>query len=160
MQDNNNGVMPEYQVLHDHLSNLINLAKEDTTEHGLGVLKGLNLARASIKDSFEWAYRGGFSGYVNALDYPQICNLIEIANRLKSEKDAESKKWIHQVCLETGVKNFREDELPQAIDCYHQELQRVAKDEPGDIQALRMVKLQHFKERESEYEEYFDRGPK
>lgn len=81
MQDDNQGLMPEFQVLHDYLTNMINMATENggDSEYAYGLRSGLLRARDGIKDSFDWSYRGGISGYVNKLDYDQLCRLIEVA---------------------------------------------------------------------------------
>ncbi|MNR63007.1 hypothetical protein D3C85_1851750 [compost metagenome] len=53
------------------------------------------------------------------------------------------------------TENFRHDQLQQAIDFYHKELLSVAAKEPGDIAAIREVRLSHERVRSSEYEDYF-----
>jgi len=158
MQDDNQGLMPEFQVLHDYLTNMINMATENggDSEYAYGLRSGLLRARDGIKDSFDWSYRGGISGYVNKLDYDQLCRLIEVAQHLKAIKDDEQKLVVHQVIdWPGGCKDFRQDQLQEALAYFHQAQLRVANEKPGDLRALREVELRHIRVRSSEYEDYF-----
>lgn len=161
MQDDNQGLMPEFQVLHDYLTNMINLASAGAADLGddtyfNGLKEGLIKARAGIKDSFDWSYRGGISGYVNKLDYDQLCRLLEVAGEIKARKDEEEKMVVHQVIdWSGGCKDFRQEQLQEALAYFHQAQLRVAAEKPGDLRALREVELRHIRVRSSEYEEYF-----
>lgn len=158
MQDDNKGLMPEFQVLHDYLTNMISMATENgsDSEYAYGLRDGLLRARDGIKDSFDWSYRGGISGYVNKLDYDQLCRLIEVAQHLKAIKDDEQKLVVHQVIdWPDGCKDFRQDQLQEALAYFHQAQLRVAAEKPGDLRALREVELRHIRVRSSEYEDYF-----
>jgi hypothetical protein len=158
MQEDNKGLMPECKVLQDYLTNMINLATpmSDDDKFMKGMREGLMRARDGIEDSFKWSHRGGISGYVNSLDYDQLCRLLEIANEIKARKNEEEKLVVHRVVMYAGyTENFRQEQLNKAIDCYHKELLKVAKEEDGNIAAIKQVRLVHERVIASEYEEYF-----
>lgn len=158
MQEDNKGLMPECKVLQDYLTNMINLATpmSDDDKFMKGMREGLMRARDGIEESFKWSHRGGISGYVNSLDYDQLCRLLEIANEIKARKNEEEKLVVHRVVMYAGyTENFRQDQLNKAIDCYHKELLKVAKEEDGNIAAIKQVRLVHERVIASEYEEYF-----
>lgn len=158
MQEDNKGLMPECKVLQDYLTNMINLATpmSDDDKFMKGMREGLMRARDGIEDSFKWSHRGGISGYVNSLDYDQLCRLLEIANEIKARKNEEEKLVVHRVVMYAGyTENFRQEQLNKAIDCYHKELLKVAKEEDGNIAAIKQVRLVHERVIASEYEGYF-----
>ncbi|MGY4028451.1 hypothetical protein ACW5WQ_21320 [Aeromonas rivuli] len=98
--------------------------------------------------------------YVAALDYDQLRYLLEVANAKKAAKDDETRRYVHQVVLESGlVANFREEQLAEAVLCLHQCQLALLKSEPvlaKQIYQLRYIKLQSFKECESDYETWFE----
>lgn len=158
MQEDNKGLMPERKVLQDFLTNMINTVSHgaDTDDYIKGIRDGLRRARDGIEESFKWSHRGGISGYVNSLDYDQLCRLLEIANEIKARKNEEEKLVVHRVVMYAGyTENFRQEQLNKAIDCYHKELLKVAKEEDGNIAAIKQVRLVHERVIASEYEEYF-----
>ncbi|WP_270832636.1 hypothetical protein [Aeromonas sp. QDB22] len=158
MQEDNKGLMPECKVLQDFLTNMINTVSHgaDTDDYIKGIRDGLRRARDGIEESFNWSHRGGISGYVNSLDYDQLCRLLEIANEIKARKNEEEKLVVHRVVMYAGyTENFRQEQLNKAIDCYHKELLKVAKEEDGNIAAIKQVRLVHERVIASEYEEYF-----
>lgn len=159
MQDDNKGLMPEFYHLKARIAARIGDPRVNPPSDYLrGHTDGLLLAMDLAEQSFKWSSQGGTSGYVNSLDYGQLCYLIDVAKDLKAKKDEEEKIWVHRVVVYAGyTENFRHDQLQQAIDFYHKELQDVAAKEPGDIAALRDVRLSHERVRASEYEEYFDK---
>lgn len=157
MQDDNQGLMPEFYHLKARIAARIgDIGQNPRSDYQRGHTDGLLLAMELAEDSFKWSSQGGTSGYVNSLDYGQLCYLIDVAKDLKAKKDEEEKLWVHRVVTFLGyTENFRYYQLQEAIDFYHKELQSVAAKEPGDIAALREVRLSHERVRASEYEEYF-----
>lgn len=157
MREDNQGLMPEFQTLHDYLTAMINMAAAGADDQYLaGMREGLIRAREGIKDSFDWSYRGGISGYVNSLDYDQICRLLEVAGEIKARKDEEEKLVVHRVIYwPEGGKDFRQEQLQEALSHYHETQLRVAAEKPGDFRALKEVELRHVRVRASEYEGYF-----
>jgi len=157
MQEDNKGLMPELKTLYDYLTNMINMAAGVADDQYLaGMREGFIRAREGIKDSFNWSHRGGISGYVNSLDYDQLCRLLEVANEIKQRLDDEEKLVVHRVIYwPEGGKDFRQEHLQEALAHYHEAQLRVAAEKPGDLRALKEVELRHVRVRASEYEEYF-----
>lgn len=160
MQEDNKGLMPECKVLQDYLTNMINMATpmSDDDKFIKGMREGLIRARDGIEESFKWSHRGGISGYVNSLDYSQLCHLLEIAGEIKARKDEEERLVVHRVIYwldGSSGKDFRQEELQEALAHYHQAQLRVVAEKPGDLLALKEVELRHVRVRASEYEEYF-----
>lgn len=157
MQEDNKGLMPEFHHFKERVTDVVGeVPTKPESDYRRGYVAGLNRAVELAEDSFKWSSNGGTSGYVNSLDYGQLCYLIDVAKSLKAKKDEEEKIWVHRVVVFAGyTENFRHDQLQQAIDRYHKELQLVVVKEPGDIAALREVKLLHEKVSASEYEDYF-----
>ncbi|MGL6149824.1 MAG: hypothetical protein ACRC1N_01295 [Aeromonas sobria] len=158
MQEDNKGLMPERKVLQDYLTNMINTASHgaDKDDYIKGIREGLIRARAGIAESFSWSLRGGISGYVNSLDYGQLCRLLEVANEIKQRMDDEEKLVVHRVIYwPEGGKDFRQEQLQEALAHYHEAQLRVVAEKPGDLRALKEVELRHVRVRASEYEEYF-----
>lgn len=158
MQEDNKGLMPECKVLQDYLTNMINLATpmSDDDKFMKGMREGLMRARDGIEESFKWSHRGGISGYVNSLDYDQLCRLLEVANEIKQRMDDEEKLVVHRVIYwPEGGKDFRQEQLQEALAHYHEAQLRVVAEKPGDLRALKEVELRHVRVRASEYEGYF-----
>lgn len=157
MQDDNKGLMPEFNNFKERVTDIVGVVPtRPESDYRRGYVDGLHRAVELAAESFKWSNNGGTSGYVNNLDYDQLCYLIDVAKNLKAKKDEEEKLWVHRVVTFLGyTENFRHYQLQEAIDFYHKELQSVAAKEPGDIAALREVRLSHERVRASEYEEYF-----
>lgn len=158
MQEDNKGLMPERKVLQDFLTNMINTVSHgaDTDDYIKGIRDGLRRARDGIEESFKWSHRGGISGYVNSLDHDQLCRLLEVANEIKQRMDDEEKLVVHRVIYwPEGGKDFRQEQLQEALAHYHEAQLRVVAEKPGDLRALKEVELRHVRVRASEYEGYF-----
>lgn len=162
MQEDNQRLMPELKNvlawLQEQLDQegLKGVPRESLSDYMRGYQDALLLTKEDMEECFNWSRRGGISGYVNSLDYDQLCRLIEVAQRLKASKDEEQKLVLHQIIADDDSKNFREDQLQEALTYYHQlQLRRVAEN-PGNLRPLQEVELRHVRVRASEYEEYFD----
>lgn len=162
MQKDNIALMPELKNVRELLQNGLNqeglkgVKREDLSDYMRGYKDALMYLQEDIEECFNWTRRGGVSGYVNSLDYDQLCRLLEVANEIKARKDEEEKLVVHRVVMYAGyTENFRQEQLDKAIDCYHKELLKVAKEEDGNIAAIKQVRLVHERVIASEYEEYF-----
>ena len=157
MQDDNKGLMPEFYNFKERITDVVSdVPTTPESDYRRGYVDGLHRAVELAAESFKWSSNGGTSGYVNSLDYGQLCYLIDAAKAIKAKKDEEEKLWVHRVVTFLGyTENFRYYQLQEAIDFYHKELQSVAAKEPGDIAALREVRLSHERVMASEYEDYF-----
>lgn len=97
--------------------------------------------------------------YIDSLDYDQLCNLIDKANKKKRQKDGESKVWVHQVTSHLLCKNFRCDDILGAATHISESVLKIAKsdDDIGEkVYKISQVGLNSFKEVKSEYDSWFD----
>lgn len=97
--------------------------------------------------------------YVDSLDYDQLENLIEKANRKKSQKDSEKKVWVHQVTTHTVCKNFKTEDIVGAAKFIGDKVMEIANAEEKlseKIYQMKQVGLNSFKVHESEYNSWFD----
>lgn len=105
------------------------------------------------------SYNIPIKDYVESLDLCQLENLIEQAKARKDQKDSERKIYVHQVATDVLAKNFRENELEKAIKYIYDYSMKIVNSDQNDrdkVYSLKHVRLNSFKECESEYESWFE----
>ena len=97
--------------------------------------------------------------FIDSLDYGQLENLIDKATAKKAEKDSESKVWVHQVATDLLCENFRSENIEGAAKFIGDKLMRIAKSDDDiseKVYKMKQIRLNSFKEVESEYESWFE----
>ena len=97
--------------------------------------------------------------FIDSLDYDQLQNLIQKATEKKSAKDSESKLWVHQVTTHLLCENFRSDDIEGAAKFIGDRVMKIAKsdeDMKEKVYQIKQIRLNSFKEFESEYESWFE----
>lgn len=97
--------------------------------------------------------------YIDSLDYDQLCNLIDKAKDKKLQKDNEKKLFVHQVSTDLLCENFRTEDIEGAAKFIGDYVMKIAKSDEDlseKVYRIKQVRLNSFKEVESEYESWFE----